>query len=235
MIAPGEAVRLLVGLAAGAAFVEDGEEAVDAADLTAALTLMPMVRAEVDQLEASLLMMARGRGMTWQELAFGLGLGSAQAARQRYERLTRRAAPDNVPASPHNDVLQGRGSPGPFALLTCHLAAARYWRELRGRNLIQARMATATSSQGENRRCTAKPTMVRATMTIRATAMSAGMMTGLHSGFTLSCCAHASRLPPAAAAVDRDQPRSHPELSRRAPPRASVLSLTATRRLRIRS
>jgi hypothetical protein len=30
---------------------EDGEEPVDAADLTAALTLMPMVRAELDQLE----------------------------------------------------------------------------------------------------------------------------------------------------------------------------------------
>jgi hypothetical protein len=106
MIGPGEAVRLLVMLAAGSAVAEDGEEAVDAADLTAALTLMPLVRAEVDQLEASLLTMARGRGMTWQELAFGLGLGSAQAARQRYERLTRRAEPENVPASPHDDVLR---------------------------------------------------------------------------------------------------------------------------------
>ena len=104
MIGPGEAVRVLVGLAAGSAVAEDGEDAVDAADLTAALTLMPMVRAEIDQLEASLLIIARGQGMTWQELAFGLGLGSAQAARQRYERLSRRAAPDNVPASPHDDV-----------------------------------------------------------------------------------------------------------------------------------
>jgi hypothetical protein len=108
MIGPGEAVRLLVGLAAGSAVADDGEEAVDAADLTAALTLMPMVRAEVDQLEASLLMIARGQGMTWQELAFGLGLGSAQAARQRYERLNLRGAPDKVPASPHEDVLQRR-------------------------------------------------------------------------------------------------------------------------------
>lgn len=32
--------------------------------------------------------------MTWQELAFALGLGSAQAARQRYERLAHRTAPD---------------------------------------------------------------------------------------------------------------------------------------------
>jgi hypothetical protein len=99
MIGPGEAVRLLVGLAAGSAVAEDGEEAVDAADLSAALTLMPLVRAEIDQLEASLLLIARGQGMTWQELAFWLGLGSAQAARQRYERLNLRAAPDSVPAS----------------------------------------------------------------------------------------------------------------------------------------
>lgn len=94
MIGPLEAVRVLVALAAGATVVEEGEEPVDTADLTAALTLMPSARAELDQLEASLLLIARGQGMTWQELAFGLGLGSAQAARQRYERLALRTAPD---------------------------------------------------------------------------------------------------------------------------------------------
>ena len=88
-----EAVRLRVGLAAGSYMAEEDEEPVDAADLTAALTLVPRIRAEIDQLEASLLLIARGQGMTWQELAFGLGLGSAQAARQRYERLTRRSTP----------------------------------------------------------------------------------------------------------------------------------------------
>ena len=98
MIGPGEAVRLLVGLAAGSAVLEDGEDDVDAADLTAALTLMPKVRAEVDELETSLLIIARSQGMTWQELAFWLGLGSAQAARQRYERLALRTAPDHPPA-----------------------------------------------------------------------------------------------------------------------------------------
>jgi hypothetical protein len=98
VIGPGEAVRLVVGLAAGGLVAEDGEDAVGTADLTAALTLMPMVRAEIDQLESSLLMIARGRGMTWQEMAFWLGLGSAQAARQRYERLTRRTAPGHAPA-----------------------------------------------------------------------------------------------------------------------------------------
>ena len=92
LVAPQEAVRLLTGLAAGSVPLTDGEEPVDRADLTAALTLLPLVRAEIDQLEASLLLIARGEGMTWQELAFGLGLGSAQAARQRYERLALRTA-----------------------------------------------------------------------------------------------------------------------------------------------
>jgi hypothetical protein len=105
MIWPAEAVRLLVGLAAGSAVLDDGEDAVDAADLTAALTLMPRVRAEIDELEASLLMIARGRGMTWQELAFGLGLGSAQAARQRYDRLALRTAPEHA-----QDGQQHKGS-----------------------------------------------------------------------------------------------------------------------------
>src|ERR1700761_4525864 len=91
VISPGDAVRLVVLLAGGG--VQDGEDPVDKADVTAALTLMPNVRAEVDQLEASLLLIARGQGMTWQDMAFWLGLGSAQAARQRYDRLTRRTAP----------------------------------------------------------------------------------------------------------------------------------------------
>ncbi len=81
-----EAATLVMALAGGAE-LEPGEEPVDQADLMAALTLIPHVRAEVDALEAGLLQTARGRGMTWQAIAFGLGLGSAQAARQRYERL----------------------------------------------------------------------------------------------------------------------------------------------------
>ncbi|MGW5083359.1 DNA-binding protein [Micromonospora echinospora] len=82
-----EAATLVMALAGGAE-LDEGEEPVDQADLMAALTLIPHVRAEVDALEAGLLQVARGRGMTWQAIAFGLGLGSAQAARQRYERLT---------------------------------------------------------------------------------------------------------------------------------------------------
>lgn len=44
----------------------------------------------MDELEVGLLDMARGRGMTWPEIAFGLGLQTPQAARQRYERLASR-------------------------------------------------------------------------------------------------------------------------------------------------
>jgi hypothetical protein len=89
-----EAIRLVSLLASGTAQREESEPEVDAADITAALTLLPLARGEMDQLEAALLLMARGRGLTWQEIAFGLGLGTAQAARQRYERLAGRIGTD---------------------------------------------------------------------------------------------------------------------------------------------
>ncbi|MFG2603468.1 DNA-binding protein [Streptomyces sp. NPDC048514] len=92
VLGPHEAVRLVAFLLSGAARLEDGEAEVDQADVTAALSLVPLVRGEMDELETTLLRMARGRGMTWQEIAFGLGLGTPQAARQRYERLAGRAA-----------------------------------------------------------------------------------------------------------------------------------------------
>ncbi|AOR36464.1 DNA-binding protein [Streptomyces fodineus] len=94
-LAPHEAVRLVTFLLSGAALPDDGEPEVDDADITAALSLVPLVRTELDELEASLLQMARGRGMTWPDIAFGLGLGTPQAARQRYERLASRTAADD--------------------------------------------------------------------------------------------------------------------------------------------
>ncbi|MFF4696385.1 DNA-binding protein [Streptomyces chattanoogensis] len=94
LVGPHEAVRIVSFLLSGAAELDDGEPEVDQADITAALSLVPLVRGEMDELETGLLRMARGRGMTWQEIAFGLGLGTPQAARQRYERLASRAASD---------------------------------------------------------------------------------------------------------------------------------------------
>jgi hypothetical protein len=90
---PYEAVCLVTSLAAGSALPDPDEAPLDQADLTAALTLIPHVRAELDALEAGLLTLARSRGLTWQAIAFGLGLGTAQAARQRFERLTGRTQP----------------------------------------------------------------------------------------------------------------------------------------------
>jgi hypothetical protein len=90
VLGPHEAVRLVSFLLSGAALLEDGEPEVDRADITAALSLVPSARAEMDELEVGLLEMARGRGMTWPEIAFGLGLQTPQAARQRYERLASR-------------------------------------------------------------------------------------------------------------------------------------------------
>jgi hypothetical protein len=86
-------------LLSGAAQREEGEPEVDHADITAALSLVPLVRGEMNELEAGLLRMARGRGMTWHEIAFGLGLGTPQAARQRYERLAGRIATDTIEAA----------------------------------------------------------------------------------------------------------------------------------------
>lgn len=92
MPGPHEAVRLVAFLLSGAAQRREGEPEVDHADITAALSLVPLMRGEMDELEAGLLEMARGRGLTWPEIAFGLGLATPQAARQRHERLTSRTA-----------------------------------------------------------------------------------------------------------------------------------------------
>lgn len=92
MLDPLGAIRVVAALAGGSAQLEPDEAPVDDTDITAALSLLPRARAEMDQLEAVFLGVARQRGMTWKDIAFGLGLGSTQAARQRYERLVARAS-----------------------------------------------------------------------------------------------------------------------------------------------
>jgi hypothetical protein len=87
---PLEAVERISLLAGGTADRADGEPPVDQEDLAAALTLAPRARGDLDALEYALLQMARGRGLTWQQIGYGLGLGSAQAARQRHDRLAGR-------------------------------------------------------------------------------------------------------------------------------------------------
>lgn len=60
-------------------------------ELLAALTLLPAARAEVDQMEAGLLFTTRARGLSWPQISRALGLGSPQAAQQRFGRVTGRA------------------------------------------------------------------------------------------------------------------------------------------------
>jgi hypothetical protein len=63
---------------------------VDESVLLAALALLPAARAEVDQLEAGLLFAARAHGLSWPQISRALGLASAQAAAQRYDRVAGR-------------------------------------------------------------------------------------------------------------------------------------------------
>ena len=56
----------------------------------AALELLAAARAELDQLEVSLLFTARGAGLTWGEMARAMGLNSPQACQQRLDRLLTR-------------------------------------------------------------------------------------------------------------------------------------------------
>lgn len=58
--------------------------------IEAALTLLPAARAEVDQVEAALLFTARAGGLSWSRIARAMGLGSAQAAKQRSDRIAGR-------------------------------------------------------------------------------------------------------------------------------------------------
>ena len=59
--------------------------------LLAALALLPAARAEADQVEAALLFTARARGLSWARISQAIGLGSPQAAQQRFGRVTSRA------------------------------------------------------------------------------------------------------------------------------------------------
>ncbi len=59
-------------------------------NLLAALTLLPAARADVDQTEAALLFSARARGLSWSQISRAMGLGSPQAAQQRFGRITGR-------------------------------------------------------------------------------------------------------------------------------------------------
>ncbi len=78
----GDLVRLAAWRAA--------DPGVDPRVLAAGLGLLGAARAELDQVEAGLLFAARAAGLTFQETAAALGLGSGQAAQQRMTRVLAR-------------------------------------------------------------------------------------------------------------------------------------------------
>ncbi|WP_199423547.1 hypothetical protein [Actinotalea solisilvae] len=72
-----------------------------AAVVDAGLRLLASARAELDQVEAALLFAARAGGTTWAQVARSLGLGSAQAAQQRLDRLLSRGDGAGSPIGAH--------------------------------------------------------------------------------------------------------------------------------------
>lgn len=60
------------------------------AELEAGLALIESARSDLDVLEAALVLTARAEGLTWARIAAAMGLGSPQAAQQRYQRTTER-------------------------------------------------------------------------------------------------------------------------------------------------
>lgn len=66
-------------------------------DIDAALALLPAARAEMEQLETAVLFTARAAGLSWGRISRPMGLGSAQAASQRFDRLAGRG--DSAPRS----------------------------------------------------------------------------------------------------------------------------------------
>ncbi|MGW4331330.1 hypothetical protein ACWEK5_00730 [Rhodococcus koreensis] len=74
-----------------AAWVCRNAQGTDPAVLSAGLRLLSSARVELDQIEAGLLFAARSSGLTWPQIAEALGLGSAQAAQQRLNRVLARA------------------------------------------------------------------------------------------------------------------------------------------------
>jgi hypothetical protein len=64
-------------------------------DLRAALQLLESARADVDALEAGLILIARAEGLTWPDIAKQLGVKSPQAAQQRFQRVSTRTQADD--------------------------------------------------------------------------------------------------------------------------------------------
>ncbi|NLD86568.1 MAG: hypothetical protein GX636_11750 [Actinomycetales bacterium] len=60
-------------------------------DIRAALSLIETARDDLDALESALILIARAEGLTWPDIADGLGVRTPQAAQQRFRRVSERA------------------------------------------------------------------------------------------------------------------------------------------------
>ncbi|MGW9552052.1 hypothetical protein ACWG8W_13460 [Citricoccus zhacaiensis] len=81
-------------------------------DLRAALRLLGSARADLEALEAGLLLVARAEGLTWPDISQQLGVKSPQAAQQRFQRVSSRSTAGD-PGSP--DRLHGSNGPDAHA------------------------------------------------------------------------------------------------------------------------
>ena len=61
---------------------------VDDDDIRAALALVAVDRQDAEMRETNVIEHARRRGLSWRDIAWSLGLDSAQAAQKRFDRLT---------------------------------------------------------------------------------------------------------------------------------------------------
>jgi hypothetical protein len=80
---PAELIQRVIAAAAS------GQPAADNTDIRSALALVAADRWATESREANLITLARQRQLPWREIAQHLGLGSEQAAQQRYQRLSR--------------------------------------------------------------------------------------------------------------------------------------------------
>src|SRR5712691_1257958 len=121
---------------------------------------------------------ARGRrGQTGRAAGAGPAAARGGARRIRRGRLSGLALADAA-TSPQPGAASLRGD-------RARRRVAGYWRQRRGRNLIQARMPMASNIQGENRMCRAKLTTIAMAMAMRTRARMAGM--GDRSPFFSAC------------------------------------------------
>jgi hypothetical protein len=133
---PSELIQRVIAAASA------GQPAADDTDIRSALALVAADRWATESREVNLITLARQRQLPWREIAQHLGLGSEQAAQQRYHRLSRspealifafrvageknapwHGRPDALPAGEYQTgtIYFQPAQPGPFSAQTLEL------------------------------------------------------------------------------------------------------------------